>query len=145
MCIRTYVQYVYACMYVLQVVKYIHTYIRTYIYCIFLCVVLFLCLCLLRADIESKVERHEDDIVAFRQDLEDKKKLFESLQEEVQSAHYKYHDITNALERLKDKLDAASMDQRELEKQRQNRELLENLKRLFPGVVSGGERYGGRE
>jgi structural maintenance of chromosome 1 len=87
-----------------------------------------------RADIESKVERHEDDIVAFRQDLEDKKKLFESLQEEVQSAHYKYHDITNALERLKDKLDAASMDQRELEKQRQNRELLENLKRLFPGV-----------
>ena len=81
--------------------------------------------------------------MAFRQDLEDKKKLFESLQEEVQSAHYKYHDITNALERLKDKLDAASMDQRELEKQRQNRELLENLKRLFPGVVSGGQRCRG--
>ena len=97
--------------------------------------------CLFRTDIDSKVERHEEDITAYKQDLEDKKKQFDSLRDDVQSAHYKYHDITNALERLKDKLDAASMDQRELEKQRQNRELLENLKRLFPGVVSSGRLW----
>ena len=73
---------------------------------------------------------------SHRQDLEEKRKHFESLQYEVQSATFKYHDLTNALEKLKEKLDLVSMDQRELERQRQNRELLENLKRLFPGVVS---------
>ena len=73
---------------------------------------------------------------SHRQDLEEKRKQFESLQYEVQSASFKYHDLTNALEKLKEKLDLVSMDQRELERQRQNRELLENLKRLFPGVVS---------
>ena len=89
-----------------------------------------------RADIEAKIDNTEEEMRSHRQDLEEKRKHFESLQYEVQSANFKYHDLTNALEKLKEKLDLVSMDQRELERQRQNRELLENLKRLFPGVVS---------
>ena len=89
-----------------------------------------------RVDIEAKIDNTEEEMRSHRQDLEEKRKHFESLQYEVQSATFKYHDLTNALEKLKEKLDLVSMDQRELERQRQNRELLENLKRLFPGVVS---------
>ena len=67
--------------------------------------------------------------------MEDQKKAEVSLGAEVEAARGRISEIQNELESVVEQLGEAKVDKHESARAAKKAELIDNLKRLFPGVV----------
>lgn len=74
----------------------------------------------------------------FRQSLEEQKKLEGELTEEVEMAKRRIDEINKELNQVMEQLGDARIDRQENSRQQRKAEIMESIKRLYPGSVVGG-------
>uniref|UniRef100_H2YW13 Structural maintenance of chromosomes protein n=1 Tax=Ciona savignyi TaxID=51511 RepID=H2YW13_CIOSA len=82
----------------------------------------------------SRVEKLRDYIETSRNTLQEHKKLKVELEQQVQSSFERIREINIELEEVMKKQGDAKVDRTESSRQKRRLELLETLRRLFPGV-----------
>uniref|UniRef100_A0A8C2WV66 Structural maintenance of chromosomes protein n=1 Tax=Cyclopterus lumpus TaxID=8103 RepID=A0A8C2WV66_CYCLU len=82
---------------------------------------------------QKRIEKLEDYITTSRQSLDEQKRMEEELTEEVESAKRRIDEINTELNQLGD----ARIDRQENSRQQRKAEIMESIKRLYPGSVYG--------
>uniref|UniRef100_A0A671XHP0 Structural maintenance of chromosomes protein 1A n=1 Tax=Sparus aurata TaxID=8175 RepID=A0A671XHP0_SPAAU len=82
---------------------------------------------------QKRIEKLEDYISTSRQSLDEQKRMEEELTEEVESAKRRIDEINMELNQLGD----ARIDRQENSRQQRKAEIMESIKRLYPGSVYG--------
>uniref|UniRef100_A0A8C1TIK9 Structural maintenance of chromosomes protein n=2 Tax=Cyprinus carpio TaxID=7962 RepID=A0A8C1TIK9_CYPCA len=82
---------------------------------------------------QKRIEKLEDYITTSRQSLDEQKRMEEELTEEVEQAKRRIDEINMELNQLGD----ARIDRQENSRQQRKAEILESIKRLYPGSVYG--------
>lgn len=84
----------------------------------------------------KRIEKLEDHIRTSEAALEDQKKLRGDLQSDVGSSKDRISELQRDLENISEQLGDAKVDKHEVSRTKKKTEIVENFKRLFPGVVS---------
>uniref|UniRef100_A0A8D3D7C6 Structural maintenance of chromosomes protein n=1 Tax=Scophthalmus maximus TaxID=52904 RepID=A0A8D3D7C6_SCOMX len=82
---------------------------------------------------QKRIEKLEDYITTSRQSLDEQKRMEEELTEEVEMAKRRIDEINTELNQLGD----ARIDRQENSRQQRKAEIMESIKRLYPGSVYG--------
>uniref|UniRef100_A0A674N5M1 Structural maintenance of chromosomes protein n=1 Tax=Takifugu rubripes TaxID=31033 RepID=A0A674N5M1_TAKRU len=82
---------------------------------------------------QKRIEKLEDYITTSRQSLDEQKRMEEELTEEVEMAKRRIDEINMELNQLGD----ARIDRQENSRQQRKAEIMESIKRLYPGSVYG--------
>uniref|UniRef100_A0A665X696 Structural maintenance of chromosomes protein n=1 Tax=Echeneis naucrates TaxID=173247 RepID=A0A665X696_ECHNA len=82
---------------------------------------------------QKRIEKLEDYIATSRQSLDEQKRMEEELTEEVEMAKRRIDEINMELNQLGD----ARIDRQENSRQQRKAEIMESIKRLYPGSVYG--------
>ncbi|XP_012276752.1 structural maintenance of chromosomes protein 1A [Orussus abietinus] len=88
----------------------------------------------MRDEAVKRVEKLEEHIRTSEAALEDQKKLRADLQADVGTSKDKIQKIQRELERISEQLGDAKVDKHEVSRTKKKTEIVENFKRLFPGV-----------
>uniref|UniRef100_A0A8C4S928 Structural maintenance of chromosomes protein n=1 Tax=Erpetoichthys calabaricus TaxID=27687 RepID=A0A8C4S928_ERPCA len=86
---------------------------------------------------QKRIEKLEDYIATSRQSLDEQKKLEEELTEEVELAKRRIDEINMELNQVMEQLGDARIDRQESSRQQRKAEIMESIKRLYPGSVYG--------
>jgi len=86
---------------------------------------------------QKRIEKLEDYISTSRQSLDEQKKMEEDLTEEVESAKRRIDEINMELNQVMEQLGDARIDRQENSRQQRKAEIMESIKRLYPGSVYG--------
>jgi structural maintenance of chromosome 1 len=84
----------------------------------------------------KRIEKLEEHIRTSEAALEDQKKLRVDLQSDVGSSKDKIQELQRELENISEQLGDAKVDKHEVSRTKKKTEIVENFKRLFPGVVN---------
>lgn len=82
----------------------------------------------------KRMEKLEEHIRMSETSLEEQKKLREDLQSDVGSSKDKVQQLQEELERISEQLGDAKVDKHEVSRTKKKTEIVENFKKLFPGV-----------
>uniref|UniRef100_A0A673H7E2 Structural maintenance of chromosomes protein n=1 Tax=Sinocyclocheilus rhinocerous TaxID=307959 RepID=A0A673H7E2_9TELE len=85
---------------------------------------------------QKRIEKLEDYITTSRQSLDEQKRMEEELTEEVEQAKRRIDEINLELNQVR-QLGDARIDRQENSRQQRKAEILESIKRLYPGSVYG--------
>ncbi|XP_043260156.1 structural maintenance of chromosomes protein 1A isoform X4 [Colletes gigas] len=88
----------------------------------------------MRDEALKRVEKLEEHIRSSEAALEDQKKLRADLQSDVGTSKDKIQNIQRELESISEQLGDAKVDKHEVSRTKKKTEIVENFKRLFPGV-----------
>jgi len=88
-----------------------------------------------RSQHEQRIEKLESYIATNTQTVNKLRREHEKLSEEISQATLRYRELNDALETVQEKLRDARVDTQESSREQKKAEMLENLKRLYPGVV----------
>uniref|UniRef100_A0AAY4ER33 Structural maintenance of chromosomes protein 1A n=1 Tax=Denticeps clupeoides TaxID=299321 RepID=A0AAY4ER33_9TELE len=86
---------------------------------------------------QKRIEKLEDYIATSRQSLDEQKRLEEELTEEVELAKRRIDEINMELNQVMEQLGDARIDRQENSRQQRKAEIMESIKRLYPGSVYG--------
>ncbi|XP_040178610.1 structural maintenance of chromosomes protein 1A [Rana temporaria] len=86
---------------------------------------------------QKRIEKLEEYIATSKQSLEEQKNLEESLTEEVEGAKRRIDEINKELNQVMEQLGDARIDRQESSRQQRKAEIMESIKRLYPGSVYG--------
>uniref|UniRef100_A0AAX7VN15 Structural maintenance of chromosomes protein n=1 Tax=Astatotilapia calliptera TaxID=8154 RepID=A0AAX7VN15_ASTCA len=86
---------------------------------------------------QKRIEKLEDYIATSRQSLDEQKRMEEELTEEVESAKRRIDEINMELNQVLNQLGDARIDRQENSRQQRKAEIMESIKRLYPGSVYG--------
>lgn len=86
---------------------------------------------------QKRIEKLEDYISTSRQSLDEQKRMEEELTEEVESAKRRIDEINTELNQVMEQLGDARIDRQENSRQQRKAEIMESIKRLYPGSVYG--------
>uniref|UniRef100_A0A3Q3LT96 Structural maintenance of chromosomes protein n=1 Tax=Labrus bergylta TaxID=56723 RepID=A0A3Q3LT96_9LABR len=86
---------------------------------------------------QKRIEKLEDYITTSRQSLDEQKRMEEELTEEVESAKRRIDEINTELNQVMEQLGDARIDRQENSRQQRKAEIMESIKRLYPGSVYG--------
>ncbi|XP_033230751.1 structural maintenance of chromosomes protein 1A-like [Belonocnema kinseyi] len=89
---------------------------------------------LLRDEAMKRVEKLEEHIKASEAALEEQKKMRGDLQCDVGSSKDKIQNLQRELENISEQLGDAKVDKHEVSRTKKKTEIVENFKKLFPGV-----------
>jgi len=89
----------------------------------------------MRDEALKRVEKLEEHIKTSEAALEDQKKLRADLQSDVGTSKDKIQNLQRELESISEQLGDAKVDKHEVSRNKKKTEIVENFKRLFPGVV----------
>lgn len=89
----------------------------------------------MRDEALKRVEKLEEHIRTSEAALEDQKKLRADLQSDVGTSKDKIQNLQRELESISEQLGDAKVDKHEVSRTKKKTEIVENFKRLFPGVV----------
>lgn len=84
----------------------------------------------------KRIEKLEEHIRTSEAALEEQKKLRGDLQSDVGSSKDRIQELQTELENISEQLGDAKVDKHEVSRTKKKTEIVENFKRLFPGVVS---------
>ncbi|XP_046433115.1 structural maintenance of chromosomes protein 1A [Neodiprion pinetum] len=88
----------------------------------------------MRDEAQKRVEKLEEHIRTSEAALEDQKKLRADLQSDVGTSKDKIQQIQRELENISEQLGDAKVDKHEVSRNKKKTEIVENFKRLYPGV-----------
>ncbi|XP_017876660.1 structural maintenance of chromosomes protein 1A [Ceratina calcarata] len=88
----------------------------------------------MRDEALKRVEKLEEHIKTSEAALEDQKKLRADLQADVGTSKDKIQNLQRELESISEQLGDAKVDKHEVSRTKKKTEIVENFKRLFPGV-----------
>ncbi|KAI4495690.1 hypothetical protein M0802_008525 [Mischocyttarus mexicanus] len=88
----------------------------------------------MRDEAMKRVEKLEEHIRTSEAALEDQKKLRADLQSDVGTSKDKIQNLQRELESISEQLGDAKVDKHEVSRTKKKTEIVENFKRLFPGV-----------
>ncbi|XP_029158275.1 structural maintenance of chromosomes protein 1A [Nylanderia fulva] len=88
----------------------------------------------MRDDALKRIEKLEEHIKTSEAALEDQKKLRADLQSDVGTSKDKIQNLQRELESISEQLGDAKVDKHEVSRTKKKTEIVENFKRLFPGV-----------
>merc|ERR1719394_417767 len=83
---------------------------------------------------QKRLEKLQDHIRASEAQLEEQKKLLSDLDGDVGSSKSRIDELTASLEEVTSELGDARVDKHEDNRRKKKQEIVENFKRLFPGV-----------
>merc|ERR1712142_1451055 len=83
---------------------------------------------------QKRLEKLNDHIKASETQLEEQKKLYEELNVDVGSSKDRIKELTEGLDEVTTELGDARVDKHEDNRRKKKQEIVENFKRLFPGV-----------
>ncbi|KAK5863542.1 hypothetical protein PBY51_000566 [Eleginops maclovinus] len=86
---------------------------------------------------QKRIEKLEDYISTSRQSLDEQKRMEEELTEEVEMAKRRIDEINTELNQVMEQLGDARIDRQENSRQQRKAEIMESIKRLYPGSVYG--------
>lgn len=86
---------------------------------------------------QKRIEKLEDYISTSRQSLEEQVQQEGSLTEEVEQAKRRIDEINSELNQVMEQLGDARLDRQESSRQQRKAEIMESIKRLYPGSVYG--------
>uniref|UniRef100_A0A8D0CWR2 Structural maintenance of chromosomes protein n=1 Tax=Sander lucioperca TaxID=283035 RepID=A0A8D0CWR2_SANLU len=86
---------------------------------------------------QKRIEKLEDYITTSRQSLDEQKRMEEELTEEVEMAKRRIDEINTELNQVMEQLGDARIDRQENSRQQRKAEIMESIKRLYPGSVYG--------
>ncbi|OBS83181.1 hypothetical protein A6R68_22837 [Neotoma lepida] len=86
---------------------------------------------------QKRIEKLEEYITTSKQSLEEQKKLEGELTEEVEMAKRRIDEINKELNQVMEQLGDARIDRQESSRQQRKAEIMESIKRLYPGSVYG--------
>ncbi|XP_063792659.1 structural maintenance of chromosomes protein 1A isoform X2 [Pseudophryne corroboree] len=86
---------------------------------------------------QKRIEKLEEYIATSKQSLEEQKNLEETLTEEVEMAKRRIDEINKELNQVMEQLGDARIDRQENSRQQRKAEIMESIKRLYPGSVYG--------
>ncbi|XP_043916489.1 structural maintenance of chromosomes protein 1A [Protopterus annectens] len=86
---------------------------------------------------QKRIEKLEEYISTSKQSLEEQKKLEGELTEEVEMAKRRIDEINKELNQVMEQLGDARIDRQENSRQQRKAEIMESIKRLYPGSVYG--------
>ncbi|XP_023693155.1 structural maintenance of chromosomes 1A, like [Paramormyrops kingsleyae] len=86
---------------------------------------------------QKRIEKLEDYISTSRQSLDEQKRMEEELTEEVEQAKRRIDEINMELNQVMEQLGDARIDRQENSRQQRKAEIMESIKRLYPGSVYG--------
>ncbi|XP_043357441.1 structural maintenance of chromosomes protein 1A isoform X1 [Dermochelys coriacea] len=86
---------------------------------------------------QKRIEKLEEYIATSKQSLEEQKKLEGELTEEVELAKRRIDEINKELNQVMEQLGDARIDRQENSRQQRKAEIMESIKRLYPGSVYG--------
>ncbi|XP_077428530.1 structural maintenance of chromosomes protein 1A [Vanacampus margaritifer] len=86
---------------------------------------------------QKRIEKLEDYITTSRQSLDEQKRMEEELTEEVELAKRRIDEINMELNQVMEQLGDARIDRQENSRQQRKAEIMESIKRLYPGSVYG--------
>uniref|UniRef100_A0A3P9QDF5 Structural maintenance of chromosomes protein n=1 Tax=Poecilia reticulata TaxID=8081 RepID=A0A3P9QDF5_POERE len=86
---------------------------------------------------QKRIEKLEDYISTSRQSLDEQKRMEEELTEEVEMAKRRIDEINMELNQVMEQLGDARIDRQENSRQQRKAEIMESIKRLYPGSVYG--------
>ncbi|XP_068104482.1 structural maintenance of chromosomes protein 1A isoform X2 [Hyperolius riggenbachi] len=86
---------------------------------------------------QKRIEKLEEYIATSKQSLEEQKNLEETLTEEVEMAKRRIDEINSELNQVMEQLGDARIDRQESSRQQRKAEIMESIKRLYPGSVYG--------
>lgn len=86
---------------------------------------------------QKRIEKLEEYIATSKQSLEEQKNLEETLTEEVEMAKRRIDEINKELNQVMEQLGDARIDRQESSRQQRKAEIMESIKRLYPGSVYG--------
>ncbi|XP_061592161.1 structural maintenance of chromosomes protein 1A [Cololabis saira] len=86
---------------------------------------------------QKRIEKLEDYISTSRQSLDEQKRMEEELTEEVETAKKRIDEINMELNQVMEQLGDARIDRQENSRQQRKAEIMESIKRLYPGSVYG--------
>ncbi|KAM6924634.1 structural maintenance of chromosomes protein 1A [Xenentodon cancila] len=86
---------------------------------------------------QKRIEKLEDYIATSRQSLDEQKRMEEELTEEVEMAKKRIDEINMELNQVMEQLGDARIDRQENSRQQRKAEIMESIKRLYPGSVYG--------
>lgn len=95
----------------------------------------------MRDEALKRVEKLEEHIKTSEAALEDQKKLRADLQSDVGTSKDKVQNLQRELESISEQLGDAKVDKHEVSRTKKKTEIVENFKRLFPGVVRCPTRF----
>ncbi|KAL1020921.1 hypothetical protein UPYG_G00006420 [Umbra pygmaea] len=86
---------------------------------------------------QKRIEKLEDYISTSKQSLDEQKRMEEELTEEVETAKKRIDEINLELNQVMEQLGDARIDRQENSRQARKAEIMESIKRLYPGSVYG--------
>ncbi|KAM4564107.1 structural maintenance of chromosomes protein 1A [Odontesthes bonariensis] len=86
---------------------------------------------------QKRIEKLEDYITTSRQSLDEQKRMEEELTDEVEMAKRRIDEINTELNQVMEQLGDARIDRQENSRQQRKAEIMESIKRLYPGSVYG--------
>ncbi|XP_028307814.1 structural maintenance of chromosomes protein 1A [Gouania willdenowi] len=86
---------------------------------------------------QKRIEKLEDYITTSKQSLDEQKRMEEELTEEVEMAKRRIDEINMELNQVMEQLGDARIDRQENSRQQRKAEIMESIKRLYPGSVYG--------
>ncbi|XP_076875071.1 structural maintenance of chromosomes protein 1A [Brachyhypopomus gauderio] len=86
---------------------------------------------------QKRIEKLDDYITTSRQSLDEQKRMEEELTEEVEQAKRRIDEINMELNQVMEQLGDARIDRQENSRQQRKAEIMESIKRLYPGSVYG--------
>uniref|UniRef100_A0AAQ5YV76 Structural maintenance of chromosomes protein 1A n=1 Tax=Amphiprion ocellaris TaxID=80972 RepID=A0AAQ5YV76_AMPOC len=86
---------------------------------------------------QKRIEKLEDYISTSKQSLDEQKRMEEELTEEVEMAKRRIDEINMELNQVMEQLGDARIDRQENSRQQRKAEIMESIKRLYPGSVYG--------
>ncbi|XP_062314609.1 structural maintenance of chromosomes protein 1A [Osmerus eperlanus] len=86
---------------------------------------------------QKRIEKLEDYISTSKQSLDEQKRMEEELTEEVEMAKRRIDEINTELNQVMEQLGDARIDRQENSRQQRKAEIMESIKRLYPGSVYG--------
>ncbi|XP_072223542.1 structural maintenance of chromosomes protein 1A [Leuresthes tenuis] len=86
---------------------------------------------------QKRIEKLEDYITTSRQSLDEQKRMEEELTDEVEMAKRRIDEINMELNQVMEQLGDARIDRQENSRQQRKAEIMESIKRLYPGSVYG--------
>nr|CAD7260944.1 unnamed protein product [Timema shepardi] len=84
---------------------------------------------------QKRIEKLAEHIKTSESALEDQKRMREDLQSDVGSSKERVQELQKELESVLEQLGDARVDKHEDSRRKKKQEIVENFKRLYPGVV----------
>merc|ERR1712012_329486 len=83
---------------------------------------------------QKRLDKLQDHIRASEAQLDEQKKIYDDLDGDVGSSKDRIEELTASLEEVTNELGDARVDKHEDNRRKKKQEIVENFKRLFPGV-----------